>query len=64
MFVAENDRGNRPLKTTFADHVATEGTGGDKDWFRLLLEIERRFRAEKRKKLRSECEIMPKPVQK
>ena len=39
-------------------------TGGEKDWFHLLLEIERRFRAEERKNLRSECEITPKLVKK
>jgi hypothetical protein len=37
-------------------------TGGEKDWFQLLLEIERRFRAEERKNLRSKCEITPKPI--
>jgi hypothetical protein len=31
----------------------TKRTGGEKDWFHLLLEIERRFRAEERKNLRS-----------
>jgi hypothetical protein len=36
-------------------------TGGEKDWFQLLLEIERRFRAEERKNLRAKCEIAPKP---
>jgi hypothetical protein len=34
----------------------TKRNGGEKDWFHLLLEIERRFRAEERKNLRSECE--------
>jgi len=39
-------------------------TGDEKDWFHLLLEIERRFRAEERKKLRPECEILPKLIKK
>ena len=38
--------------------------GGEKDWFHLLLEIERRLRAEERKNLRSEWEIMPKLTKK
>jgi hypothetical protein len=37
-------------------------TGGEKDWFQLLLEIERRFRAEERKNLRSKCGITAKPI--
>ena len=37
-------------------------TGGEKDWFHLLLEIERHFRAEERKNLRSEGETTPKLV--
>ena len=39
-------------------------TGGEKDWFHLLLEVERRFRAEERKNLRSECEITRKLIKK
>jgi hypothetical protein len=38
----------------------TNRAGGEKDWFHLLLEIEHRFRAEERKKRRSESEITPK----
>jgi hypothetical protein len=35
----------------------------EKDWFHLLLEIERCFRAEERKYLRAECEITPKVIE-
>jgi hypothetical protein len=41
-----------------------KSTGDEKDWFHLLLEIERRFRAEERKNFRSECEILPKLIEK
>lgn len=37
----------------------TKRAGGEKDWFHLLLEIERRFRAEERKNLRSQAAITP-----
>jgi hypothetical protein len=42
----------------------TKVAGGETDWFHLLLEIERRFRAEERKNLRSQCEITSKFIKK
>ena len=40
----------------------TKRTGGEKDWFHLLLEIERRFRAEERKNPRSKRATAPKAI--
>jgi hypothetical protein len=39
-------------------------TGVEKDWFHVLLEIERCFRAEERKYLRTKCALTPKQIQK